>query len=304
MFKDHLLKRRLCTGVLFMVMSLNLYGQKKTIREFIDDTSTVERIVYKQVDDKQLFLFVKRPDKKAFKKKLPAMIWIHGGGWSGGNPEQFIPHMKYSAARGAVGLSIQYRLIEKAEGEIISSSSTLADAVQDCADAILYIREHAGELGIDPDKIIVIGDSAGGHLALCLGMLDLPKMSKANVVVNCNGITDLQNKKWLGNISKQNSFSIVMALSPIKHVDEDDAIVLNMNGDQDHVVEASETEKFHKTCLEAGVESEYIIWMGMKHAFIVTGYTATDEQITKAILALDMFLLERNYLEGNTSICY
>jgi acetyl esterase len=267
-----------------------------SIAQFVDDqTVQIDTVVFKEVNGIQLCLLIARPGSDFPQKRRPARVWIHGGGWSGGNAGQFIPQIKYSAALGTVGISIQYRLIEKEHNEIKPASSTIWDALNDCADAIAYVRQHAEELGIDPEKIVVIGDSAGGHLALCLGFLDFPRSSRANVVINCNGITDMRAEKWINNIAQENRDSIAASLSPILHIDKDDAPVLNMNGDQDHVVEAIETKGFHLACLDSGIDSEYILWKGAQHAFILTGYTATIEQVNNALWAIDAFLQNRGF---------
>ena len=69
--------------------------------------------------------------------------------------------MRYAAARGALSVSVEYRLAVQGGG--------VHRCIDDCAAAMLYLREHAQALGILPHKICVCGESAGGHLALCLG---------------------------------------------------------------------------------------------------------------------------------------
>ncbi len=87
----------------------------------------------------------------------PAVLWIHGGGWTGGWPEMFLPAVEYTASQGSVGFTLQYRL------------GSDGPAVEDVEAALVWIRRNAKELGVDPQRIIAAGDSAGGHLALALG---------------------------------------------------------------------------------------------------------------------------------------
>ena len=122
-------------------------------------------VVVKRVNDVPVKVFYTLPSGWKKADKRTAVVWIHGGSWTGGSAYNFFPHARYFAARGAVGFSVEYRLLKK-------NRTTVGDCLADCKSVIRYIREHAAELGIDPVKIIVMGDSAGGHLASCLGTID------------------------------------------------------------------------------------------------------------------------------------
>ena len=215
-----------------------------------------------------------------------------------GRRKGYIPHLRYSVAHGAVGVALEYRLVGS-PGKLtdITNVNTIADCIEDCSDAIRFLRKHADELGIDPEKIIVIGDSAGGHLALCLGVLDLPKDEKANIVINCNGISDMTGEKWIKFI-KPGSQQVEAAkkLSPINYTDAGDPPILTMNGAKDQVVTSADAERFYDTCKKSGMDTEYILWPDMRHAFIVTNYTATEEQTDRALAAMEKFLIKRGFL--------
>ncbi|MDD4921665.1 MAG: alpha/beta hydrolase [Bacteroidales bacterium] len=256
-----------------------------------------DTLYFKKIGEEKLRLLVMQPGKPDKKIKRPAMVWIYGGGWTSGSPEGYIPHLRYSAARGAVGIALQYRLVAK-PGKSSDNKNTINDCIEDCADALQYLRKHAEELGIDPDKIIVIGDSAGGHLALCLGILNLPKNAKANVVINCNGISDMSGKPWINLVTPgPDQKKMADQVSPVNFLDARDAPILTMHGENDKVVLPADAEKFYQACKKAGIDTEYILWPGMRHAFILTNYTATEEQTTKAIFALDAFLQKRGFLK-------
>ena len=94
----------------------------------------------------------------------PAVIFIHGGGWHSWNPEQFALDARSYAARGLVGISVGYRLTKP-------PATTVLDCVADVKSAVRWIRKHAGELGVDPARIVMLGDSAGGHLAAVTALL-------------------------------------------------------------------------------------------------------------------------------------
>jgi acetyl esterase/lipase len=86
----------------------------------------------------------------------PAVIQVHGGGWiAGSRVEQGIPLLNFMASNGWIGFNVDYRL---------SPRATLPDQVIDVKRAIAWVREHADELGVDPERICLTGGSAGGHL--------------------------------------------------------------------------------------------------------------------------------------------
>jgi acetyl esterase/lipase len=94
--------------------------------------------------------------------RRPAVIQVHGGGWvSGSRYEQGVPLLNHLASRGWVGFNIDYRL---------SPQATWPDHIVDVKRAIAWVREHADELGIDPDLIAITGGSAGGHLTALAGL--------------------------------------------------------------------------------------------------------------------------------------
>lgn len=116
-------------------------------------------LVYKTADGRGLQLHIEKPADWKPTDKRPAVVFFFGGGWVGGTPEQFRPQSEYFAARGAVGVRVEYRTIAKGDK---------GPPVVCCADAksaVRYVRAHAAELGVDPARIAAAGGSAGGHLA-------------------------------------------------------------------------------------------------------------------------------------------
>ena len=92
------------------------------------------------------------------------------------------------------------------------------------------------------------------------------------------------------------------AVSPLRNLTATTPPILIMQGEQDRIVLPEEAKAFHEACRKLGVDSEYISWPDANHAFIVTGYTATDAQISRALLAADTFLTERGLLDGEPSL--
>jgi len=127
----------------------------------------------------------------------PAVLMIHGGGWSGGSRLGQFRKCTLLAAQGMVAIPVDYRLSTGTPGTIWPAQ------MQDVQLALRWVRAHAAEYGIDPGHICAEGESAGGHLALMLGVVPgiapgdmqsvLPNMSPhANCVVSISGPTDLE----------------------------------------------------------------------------------------------------------------
>jgi acetyl esterase/lipase len=88
----------------------------------------------------------------------PAIVFFFGGGWNGGSTGQFEPHARYFAQRGMVCFRADYRVRSRHQ-------TSPFESLKDAKSAIRFVREHAREFGVDPQKIVASGGSAGGHLA-------------------------------------------------------------------------------------------------------------------------------------------
>ena len=137
------LKKTFCTlGILFLTYLLS--AQSDTV------------IIYKKIDTTELKIWIHYPEK--VKKRHAAIIFFHGGGWNNGTAEQFLPQSEYLASRGMVAIRASYRL-KNVHG------TSPKEALEDAKSAIRFLRRHAKELHILPNKIAAGGGSAGGHLA-------------------------------------------------------------------------------------------------------------------------------------------
>lgn len=134
-----------------------------TLASALEPTRT---IVYKKVADRELVLHIFEPTGFKNTDKRPCFLVIHGGGWTGMEPRRMFPFADHFAKLGMVGISVQYRLANAKTGV------TVFDCVKDARSSMRYVRTHAAELGIDPQKIVASGGSAGGHLAASLALFD------------------------------------------------------------------------------------------------------------------------------------
>lgn len=207
-------------------------------------------------------------------KPTPVVISIHGGGWNHGTKES---QSGFSAffKRGYAVANVEYRLTPQA---------TAPAAVEDVRCALIYIITNAKKLNIDPNKIVVMGSSAGGHLALMAGLLEndhtfdtncqTKEKVKVAAIVDNYGIADagdwmtgrLASKsatKWLGQYAKDEKF--IRSVSPVYLVKKSSPPVFIVHGDADPVVPYEQSVALHKKLQEAGVKTEFLTVPGGQH---------------------------------------
>lgn len=99
--------------------------------------------------------------------KVPGVLLFHGGGWTGGTLDQFRHACNYLASRGLVAATANYRMLSKSERAKLSPGESHKRAcITDAKSAIRWMKQHANELGIDPQRLITGGGSAGGHISV------------------------------------------------------------------------------------------------------------------------------------------
>ena len=237
---------------------IDLVETKPAVPESIE---VVKDIVYNEVDSISLKLDIYK--LKNLKAATPVLIFIHGGGWSKGNKSDYLPYLIDYAKKGYVTVTVSYRL---------SGVAPFPAAVQDVKCAVQWIRAHSEEYMINPDKIAVIGGSAGGHLAMMLAYSDT-SYSKVQAVVSIYGPTDLTTEyarnrgeclQFLGK-SYQDSPDLYLAASPRTYISRDDPPTLIFHGTIDSLVPVSQSDSLHKWLDLAGVPNEYHKLKGWPH---------------------------------------
>jgi acetyl esterase/lipase len=212
-------------------------------------------------------------------KPRPAVVIIHGGGWTSGDKgaNREINIGTTLANAGYVCLSINYRLQTK------DGPPAWPGNLRDCKVAVRYLRVHAKELNIDIKNIGVIGGSAGGHLAAMVGLtgdnktLD-PVDSHPGVSTRVQAVVDMygpmaDDKKRLERLvpivgatfsDKPEAFR---AFSPLNHIDAGDPPVLILHGTADTIVDVADSERFAAALKKAGARHELVIIPEAPHTF-------------------------------------
>jgi acetyl esterase/lipase len=216
-------------------------------------------------------LDVMQPRDPALKDR-PGVIVIHGGGWVYGDKESMVdtycvPFLEH----GFVVANVEYRLAKIA---------TAPAAITDVLNAAKWFSDHASQYKVDPKKIVVMGNSAGGHLALMAGMApadtDLGPVTKLAAVVNFFGITDVGDQ--LGGAHRQDyavawvpeqngRLDIARHVSPMTYVRKDVPPILTLHGDADPVVPYEHAVMLTNALKKVGAKAELITVGGGGHGF-------------------------------------
>ncbi|MFD0989904.1 alpha/beta hydrolase fold domain-containing protein [Mariniflexile jejuense] len=217
------------------------FAQEKeyTSVEYPDDYTAEIDVVYTQVNNWKGYMDIfTNPNAKT---PTPIVINIHGGGWKSGQKESQTG-LETFFSNGYAVANVSYRLVDVAPAPA---------AIQDVRCALLYIYRNAKKLNIDTNKIVIMGGSAGGHLALMAGLLadnnsfdsNCPNSENIKVaaIIDKYGVTDLtplayrnSPRDWLGlnNIDAE----FVKKVSPINYISQNSPPIFIAHGDADPVV--------------------------------------------------------------------
>ncbi len=307
--------------LLALLSPANLLAQSTSQRPDYPPTFADARTeIYKRVGDVELKLWLFEPPPPAKPanpakptargENRPAIVFFFGGGWKSGSPAQFEQHCRYLAGHGMVAMTADYRVRER--------HNTLADkSVADAKSAIRWIRQNSDRLGIDPDRIVAAGGSAGGHLAACTAVirgLDEPGerldvSSEPNAIALFNPAVLLApfddvslDEEKLDDIATRTGVP-PERISPIHHVRRDLPPTIIFHGDADPTVPFVTVERYTKLALQAGNECELVSYRDAKHGFFNFGRDGEPGEFYPATLhRLHRFLRELGYIETEPSI--
>lgn len=243
-----------------------------------------EKVLYKKTPQEDMYLYILRPQSNA-KKALPAIVYFTGGGWVGGDVYGQIPNPAWFRDHGIIGIEADYRVKSR-------HGTTPIDCIQDAKSAIRYVRAHAKQLGIDPDKIIAAGGSAGGHLAACTFLdggdtpgEDLKISSKPNALVLHNPV--------LGEGFGKEFFDLHPEFSPILHVKKGWPPTILSNGTKDNTTPFQVAEKFTRLMKDAGNVCELITVKDADHS---CDWPVSNPNFLPTLQRMTEFLKEQKFI--------
>lgn len=266
--------------------------------KFFSSKPIVKHYIYKATPQGKLQLQVHFPRNWTKNDRRPAILFFFGGGWVSGELNQFLWLSNYLAKRGMVAIRADYRVDSR-------HHTTPNTAVEDGIDALKWLNHHGDELGINPQKIVSSGNSAGGHIAACLSLCNLqpPHELTANIrpslLALFNPVLDLTNASPELEFSRRELELIKMmpnhvvnTISPNQHIDSHLPSSLLIFGDKDPL--RQQGDEFRRKALEYGVMVKTVIAADQKH-----GFFNKEPWRSATTLALDNFLIETGHLSGD-----
>lgn len=197
-------------------------------------------------------------------ERAPGVVLVHGGGWHGGNPAKHLKAAALLAEQGYVTASIAYRLVPEGRWPA---------PFDDVSAALRWLREHADELGLDPSRIGIAGDSAGGHLA---AMAAAAPQDGADVqaAVLLSPLTDLTDPELISaglrlvdRLLDTHDPDAARRASPLHHLTSAAPPILTIVGGSDTLTTTAAARRFHDRLESLGATHRLEVWPGLHHAF-------------------------------------
>ncbi len=192
-----------------------------------------------------------------------AILLIHGGGWSSGDKRSFQGVGRIAAKRGFVAVAANYRL---ATG---SAKHRWPAQLDDAEAAVGWIRQHASELDVKPDRICALGDSAGGHLAVFLAAVGQLAGAQIACAIDELGPIDLTTSgfrpptpRLFGPLTGPELGAAEVAASPIFHIGPGTAPILIVHGTDDRLVPVEQAHRLYNKLKADAVTTQLVTYSG------------------------------------------
>jgi acetyl esterase/lipase len=246
----------------------------------VDLPSPTQAVVYKRVGDVELALHVFEPPGHRPEEPRPGAVFFFGGGWVAGTPRQFFPHCRDLARLGMVAMAANYRVHCR-------HKTSPFECVEDAKSAIRWIRAHAGELGVDPQRLAAGGGSAGGHIAAAAATLPGLNAQGESLGVNCVPDALLLFNPVYDNGPGAYGFHRVRPrwreISPAHHVRRGMPPAITLLGTRDHLIRVATAERFQRRMQRVGSFSELVLYDEAPHGFF--NYNRGDGSAYRATMA-------------------
>lgn len=216
-------------------------------------------------------------------KTRSAILLFHGGGWTDGDASWMDSYAAQYAELGMVALSVDYRLSNE-------TTITPFDAVADARNSVRWVRSHAAQLRIDPNKIVALGTSAGAHLAAAAAILNEPWGSDRSAIPDAlilrSPAVSVADSEWFRKLS--GGASQAASLSPDLHIRPGAPPTIILQGEEDSVTPAKGSKEFCARMRASNNVCVLKLYKGVGHLFThnlkeqeIPDYSAIDREISK-----------------------
>lgn len=261
--------------------------QPKGGAKLTDENVLTSEYVYKKTPNGDLSLHGYFPADWKATDKRPVIVFFFGGGWKSGAFTQFVPQAEYLASRGMVALSADYR--------IESKHKTKPDAaVEDAKSAIRWVRANAAKLGIDTDRVVASGGSAGGHLAAATALVekfdaaaDPTASCVPNALVLFNPFLNGKGRTIAGT----DGSNVAEAISPTLFLKKGAPPCVLFYGTADAMLDMGKA--YAAKCKDLGVRADLYTAAEQAH-----GFFNREPWLSATTRKADEFLTELGYLKG------
>lgn len=311
--------RKKASGLLFSALSTSLVlsgyadgaelGKIRSVQGGVVHESGYSYVLYRDIEylgaglrEEKADLYLPVSFVSDAKQNYPVVLEIHGGGWAGGDKAGYLSaSLAWELTKaGYAVLSINYKLMKQAD-ELKGVKKQIAwpENLYDCKSAVRFLKKYSDQLHIQPGKIAVMGESAGGHLALLTGYTSdvglfnqggkyREQSNSVAAVVNLYGITDVY--RWgaesFFDEKTVNPAKELYFATPLSHVSSKTPPTLTIHGDADEVVPFDQGTRLHGLLEDHSVENEFVRIKGGKHAFPIVPHEANG-QISSVKTLLD-----------------
>ncbi len=287
-----------------------------SLQAFAVEPEVLRDVEYAKVDGQTLLLDLYLPalskvddrSRVGSASGVPCVVFVHGGGWKGGDKKSAKQNAAWLVDHGFAVASINYRLTDTAQWPA---------QIDDCYEAVRWVRRNSKTYGIAPDRIGAFGTSAGAHLAALMGTRVFPGKesvsSRVQAVCDWFGPADLMtmppnnvgNGRTAEDVAGSNGAKLLGATvrevpdlaadaSAMDHVSGDAAAFLIMHGDQDTGVPVSQSTRLHKKLVTSGALSELHVVKGGKHG----GPLFRTNDVKQRVLHFFQRSLMKNWNQG------
>jgi acetyl esterase len=250
-----------------------------------------EVVTYKTVGDVKLNLYIHNPPNHKKTDKTPAIVFFFGGGWISGVHYQFAHQSSYLASRGMVAICVDYRIQN-------THKTTPVECVKDGKSAMRWVRAHAAELGIDPNRIAAGGGSAGGHIAAATALVKGFEEKGEDTSVSCRPDALVLFNPVIDNGPGGYGYDRVKdyweAFSPMNNIDKTAPPTIIFLGTKDEIIPVKTVQTYQQKMKDLGLRCDLKLYEGLGHGFF--------NKHRGTLLDADKFLISLGYLEGEPTL--